>query len=123
MALDPALLLTFLDIESGFNRDAFLMDRNGGSYGLGQLDLATARDRGYEGTPAGLYDPLTNITYTVKVLEWLADQLAATEGGATPERIAAAYNSGLGHVLGGGTDPAYVTKFMARLPLWRKALQ
>jgi soluble lytic murein transglycosylase-like protein len=122
MTIDPAVLLTFIDIESSFDPKAYLDDRNGGSYGLGQLDFPTARDRGYPGPAVGLYDPLTNITYMVKVLEWLTDALAAWPGGSGVERLAAAYNSGIGHVLAGGTDAPYVAKFMSRLPLWQKAL-
>src|SRR5713226_5549373 len=40
----------------------------GGTIGLMQIKLATARGLGYTGTAAGLRDPNTNLTYAVKYL-------------------------------------------------------
>ena len=40
----------------------------GGTIGLMQIKLATARSLGYTGTAAGLRDPNTNLTYAVKYL-------------------------------------------------------
>ena len=40
----------------------------GGTIGLMQIKLATARGLGYTGTAAGLRDPETNLTYAVKYL-------------------------------------------------------
>ncbi len=58
--LDPALIYGQTFVESSFRPDAFLDDRNGGSYGLMQMSLPTARGLGYTGPAAGLYDPATN---------------------------------------------------------------
>jgi soluble lytic murein transglycosylase-like protein len=40
----------------------------GGTIGLMQIKLATARGLGYTGDAAGLRDPNTNLTYAVKYL-------------------------------------------------------
>jgi soluble lytic murein transglycosylase-like protein len=40
----------------------------GGTIGLMQIKLATARGLGYTGTAAGLRDPETNLTYAVRYL-------------------------------------------------------
>src|SRR3954468_1376364 len=41
---------------------------HGGTIGLMQIKLATARGVGYTGSPEGLRDPNTNLTYAVKYL-------------------------------------------------------
>lgn len=51
--------------ESRYN--AGLVGR-GGTIGLMQIKLATARSLGYSGTAEGLRDPDTNLTYAVKYL-------------------------------------------------------
>lgn len=51
--------------ESKYN--ASLVGR-GGTIGLMQIKLATARGLGYTGTAEGLRDPATNLTYAVKYL-------------------------------------------------------
>lgn len=108
---DWALTLAFIDVESGFRREAFLDDRNGGSFGLGQLDLATAQWAGFKGTTQQLLIPRVNITEMCAVHDKLTAELMAHNKYST-ENLAAAYNSGLGHVLGGGTDEPYVAKLM-----------
>jgi soluble lytic murein transglycosylase-like protein len=40
----------------------------GGAMGLMQIKYGTAREMGYTGTPAGLLDPETNLTYAVRYL-------------------------------------------------------
>ena len=115
---DPALLMAFIDVESSFNAKAFLNDRNGGSYGLMQLDLVTAQDRGYKGDALGLYDPATNIKYGCAVLDWITSDLTKF-GMYSVDNLAAAYNSGLSHVLGGGADAPYAAKIATALAKWR----
>lgn len=117
---DAALLCAFIDVESEWDTRAFLTDANGGSYGLLQLDLPTAKDRGYTGTGPGLYDPDTNITYGVKHLNWIADNLNKRNMYSV-ENLAAAFNSGLQHVLNGGTDLAYAAKIQAAYARWLAA--
>jgi len=50
--------------ESGYNPRA----TNHGAIGLMQIKYATARAMGYTGSPAGLLDPETNLTYAVRYL-------------------------------------------------------
>ncbi len=104
-----------------FNERAFLMDRNGGSYGLMQLDLPTARDRGYAGDGAGLYDPETNIRIGMLQFDWIADDLRR-RGAFGLQNLIAAYNEGIGNVLRGNPDPRYVGLVMGYRERWRLAL-
>jgi soluble lytic murein transglycosylase-like protein len=55
--------------ESDYNPAA----RNGPYYGLMQILPQTARTMGYQGSPAGLLDAKTNLTYAVRYLRgaWL----------------------------------------------------
>jgi soluble lytic murein transglycosylase-like protein len=61
----------------------------GGTIGLMQIKLATARSLGYTGDAAGLRDPNTNLTYAVK---YLAGAYRAANGDHT--RAMAYYASG-----------------------------
>jgi soluble lytic murein transglycosylase-like protein len=61
----------------------------GGTIGLMQIKLATARSLGYTGDAAGLRDPNTNLTYAVK---YLAGAYRAANGDAN--RAIAYYASG-----------------------------
>ena len=119
--IDPIIIFAFIEVESAFKRGAFLNDRNGGSYGLMQIDLATAEDRGFEGNALDLYEPSTNLEYGVKILQWIADNLAK-HNLLSLDNMAAAYNSGLQHVLNGGTDAAYVAKIKDAYNKWNAAL-
>ena len=120
--IDSALLCAFIDVESSFNRNAFLNDRNGGSTGLTQIDLPTAQWAGYAGTAQGLANPQVNILWFVKILRNLAADLTAHDKFSL-RNLAAAYNAGLGHVLGGGTDPAYEDKIIEAYTFFATALE
>ena len=61
----------------------------GGTIGLMQIKLATARSLGYTGTAEGLRDPDTNLTYAVK---YLAGAFRAANG--DHNRAVAYYASG-----------------------------
>jgi soluble lytic murein transglycosylase-like protein len=61
----------------------------GGTMGLMQIKHATARGVGYTGSPAGLLDPNTNLTYAVR---YLAGAYRAANGNA--DRAVAYYASG-----------------------------
>jgi soluble lytic murein transglycosylase-like protein len=121
MTIDTALLLAFIEQESTFKTRAFLNDRNGGSYGLLQLDYATAQDRGFKGSAVDLYDPVVNVQFGNAQLEWLSAEL--TKGGKfSASNLAAAYNSGLSHILGGGTDPLYAAEVTEKYHKYAAAL-
>jgi hypothetical protein len=61
----PALVHRVIRRESGYRAE--LLGR-GGTIGLMQIKLATARGLGYSGDAEGLRDPDTNLTYAVKYL-------------------------------------------------------
>jgi soluble lytic murein transglycosylase-like protein len=58
--------------------------------GLMQLELATARDRGFKGTREQLFDPATSIDIGTSHLAWLMKR----HPGETWDGLYAAYNSG-----------------------------
>ena len=66
--------MLFRSRESRYN--ASLVGR-GGTIGLMQIKLATARGLGYTGTAEGLRDPDTNLAYAVK---YLAGAYRAADG-------------------------------------------
>jgi soluble lytic murein transglycosylase-like protein len=86
--LDRALVYGLVSQESSFRPLAFLMDRNGGSFGLTQISLPTATMLGYAGDGAGLYDPDTNVQFGLLYLRNQIDKYG-DEGQAL-----SAYNSG-----------------------------
>lgn len=67
--IPESLLHRIVQRESGYNATA----RNGPYYGLMQILPQTARTMGYRGTPTGLLDAETNLTYAGKYLRgaWL----------------------------------------------------
>ncbi len=119
--IPAALLCAFIDVESGWRKDAFLNDRNGGSYGLVQIDLSTALWAGFDGAGAHLYPPRVNLGMFAKIIAKLALDLAA-RGKYTLANLAAAYNAGLAHVLDGGTDKAYSAKIIEAYAFYANAL-
>jgi len=111
---DAPLLLGIIQTESSFRADAFLNDRNGGSYGLMQLDVPTARDRGYIGEGVGLFDSEKNITVGAAQVAWIRDFLAG-HNIFDLESVIAAYNEGVGNVLKGRADPGYVNRVLTAM--------
>ena len=118
---DVALLMGFIEHESSFNPAAFLNDKNGGSYGLFQLNLQTAEDRGFTGTALELYYPPTNINFAVKHLDWIKDYLTKHEC-YSEENLVAAYNEGAHGVVLGRKVPFYVTAVLAAKARWEVIL-
>ncbi|MBI2914356.1 MAG: transglycosylase SLT domain-containing protein [Firmicutes bacterium] len=94
-SLPPALIKAAIKQESAFNPRAYRDEPaiSDGSYGLMQLLYQTARSLGYTGTPAGLFDPGTNILLGAKYIRSMMDQFHQDE------RLAiAGYNAGPGLV-------------------------
>jgi soluble lytic murein transglycosylase-like protein len=87
--LPPALVHRVIVRESRYQ--SHLVGR-GGTIGLMQIKLATARGLGYSGDAAGLRDPNTNLTYAVK---YLAGAYRAANGDAN--RAVGYYASGYYH--------------------------
>ncbi len=71
--------------ESGYNPGA----RNRGALGLMQIKYQTARGVGYTGSPSGLMDPETNLTYATRYLAG-----AYRAAGGNQNRAVALYASG-----------------------------
>lgn len=91
-----ALLKAIIGHESQFNPNAKNLTggdgKRGGSYGLTQMSLATARILGYQGDAAGLLDPETSIQLGAKHLGGLLR--AASAGGYGMDSAVSAYNAG-----------------------------
>jgi len=70
--IPESLLHRVIQRESGYNPAA----RNGPYYGLMQILPQTARTMGYRGTPSGLLDAETNLTYAGRYLRgaWLVSR-------------------------------------------------
>jgi soluble lytic murein transglycosylase-like protein len=64
-AMPEALVHRVIVRESGYRAE---LQGRGGTIGLMQIKLATARSLGYTGDAEGLRDPDTNLTYAVKYL-------------------------------------------------------
>lgn len=114
-ALKRPDILALIEIESGFDADAYREEPRleDASYGLMQILFSTAYDRGYRGDPKGLLQPDINIHYGMAQVDWICDYLR-TNGETRWERVIAAYNEGVGNVLKGRPDASYVDR-------WREA--
>lgn len=88
--LPAALIHRVIKRESGYR--PHLVGR-GGTIGLMQIKLGTARGVGYTGTAEGLRDPATNLTYAVK---YLAGAFVAARG--DHDRAVAYYAGGYYYV-------------------------
>lgn len=64
----PKLLVAICWVESRHNPWAY--NKNDPSYGLCQLMYPTAKQMGYKGKPAGLFNAQINAKYAAKYLRW-----------------------------------------------------
>jgi soluble lytic murein transglycosylase-like protein len=117
----PSLIMADIQQESDFNERAYRADRNGGSFGLMQLDVPTARDRGYGGDGLGLYNPELNIRFGVAQFLWIKSELEKHSAWSIANLLAA-YNEGVGNVLRGNPDPDYVAKVLGYRAAWQQKL-
>lgn len=116
---DPALILGMIERESQFHPNAYnAADPNGGSWGLMQMQIPTARDMGFQGPGEGLFDPATSIALGAAYLSWIKDYLSR-RGHAGENAMVAAYNAGVGNVVNGYQNFPYVTVVMANRDKWR----
>jgi soluble lytic murein transglycosylase-like protein len=76
--------------ESRYNARAI---GRGGAMGLMQIKYSTARAMGYSGSPAGLLDPDTNLTYAVRYLAG-AYRVAGGDSGRSVSNYARGYYAG-----------------------------
>jgi len=82
------LALAVVQHESRFDADA---TGQAGEIGLMQIKLSTARDMGYEGSAAELYEPATNIRWGMKYLGEARELAGGSECGTLSR-----YNGGHG---------------------------
>lgn len=120
--VDPALLMAIARHESALDPMARATDprdlARGGSFGLVQMSLATARGLGYKGAADGLYDPEVNLALGAK---YMAQN--ATRVGRDPKDLAAAHNSGRSFAKAPAiTRSDYVPKVMKFYPTYRQQL-
>lgn len=123
--MPPADLLAFVEVESGFRPRAYRFEAhlNEASYGLMQTLASTARDRGYQGDPEGLFDPLTSLTFGIAAARWKWDFLARRLGrDPTETEWVGAYNAGVGNVLRGFIPQGYVRKWTLARDRWAGAV-
>ena len=116
---DQALMLGLIEHESSFKPYAFAMDSNGGSVGLTQMDVPTARDNGFAGSWFTLFDEATSIFYGYAQIGWLRSYKG---GKFTPDQVIAGYNEGAGNVMKGIKDQAYVAAVSTARDRWKAVL-
>jgi soluble lytic murein transglycosylase-like protein len=90
-AVPESWIRATIDVESAWNPDAYRAEPkiNDGSYGLMQLLERTARNLGFTGDVAELFDPATNIEWGAKLLGDLRRRY-----GDDFRLVYSAYNSG-----------------------------
>ncbi len=117
---DPAMVMGVIATESSYRVMAYRAEPqiNDASYGLMQVLYSTARDRGYDGPPEGLYDPLTNIRIGMAHLKWSFDYLSQRMGAVSEAQWLSSYNAGVGYVMRGGNRAAYVNKVQSNRASW-----
>ena len=115
--------MAFCEVESSFNASAYRYEPRlrEASYGLMQMLLSTAQDRGFKGIASELTLAKTNLTYGIAQVEWIADYLKG-ELGREPSKsmIAGAYNAGVGNALKGFVVKAYLSEWTEAQARWFK---
>ena len=93
-AIPPEWLVAFARVESSFRAGAINNSagdlKRGGSRGLCQLSLTTARAMGYQGEPEGLLDPVVNANFAGLLIVTNMHDFKVT----SLEDVASLYNSG-----------------------------
>lgn len=106
-------VMAIIEIESSF-RPTVTGD-DGVSFGLMQIQVPSARDRGFVGPPRQLLeDPALNIRLGMSHLKWTFDYLQDRFGRApTIDEWIGGYNAGVGNVSRGFIPTSYVAKWRA----------
>lgn len=120
--MPAAELLAFVEIESGFNPNAYRFEPrlNEASYGLMQVLASTGRDMGLQGAPEAMFDPATSLQIGISYSRWSWDYLMRRLG-RDPTEIewVGSYNAGVGNVLRGFTPHSYVRKWQLARDRWQ----
>jgi len=120
--VDPALIAAVIQVESSFRPDAVNPEPTGQpSYGLMQLQLATARDMAGDSSlqSSDLMDPSLNIALGTKYLRYQLDRYGGNEAMA-----AAAYNAGSARYRAGSSqfvNQTYVDRVLGAVSEFRQA--
>lgn len=119
---DVADVMAIIEIESSFDANAYRAEPqiNDGSRGLMQILLMSAKDRGFGGNPAELFNPEVNLRFGMAHLKWGWDYLAQRRGADfANENYIGAYNAGVGNAMKGYTPLGYVAKFALARAKWK----
>ncbi len=120
---DPADVMAFIAQESSFRSAVYLADRSGGSYGLMQVDYASARQVGFAGAPSDLFDPATGVRWGMAYLVWVWGYLSSHLGQQPTEmQWVTAYNAGVGNVVKGYADTRYYASWARYRDQWAAIL-
>jgi soluble lytic murein transglycosylase-like protein len=116
-SIDILDVMAFCEQESTFDPKAYRFEPRLGeaSYGLMQILASTARDRGFVGQEAELYEIPINVRLGIAQLAWIRDYLkrhGVDTGGSL--LTAGAYNGGVGNICHGFLPGTYVAQW------WRK---
>jgi soluble lytic murein transglycosylase-like protein len=114
-------VMAFVQIESAFRSHSIRHEPSGvTSYGLMQVLDTSARDRGLAHDPAQMFDPHIGLRYGMLQLRWewnfLQDHLRHDP---SKEQWVAGYNEGVGNVLKGRADHAYVRLWQHAAAYWQ----
>lgn len=112
--MPPAYALAFVEVESGFNPNAYRFEQhlNEASYGLMQVLASTARDMGLQGPPEDMFDPATSLRIGIAYSRWCWDFLTRRLGREpTENEWIGSYNAGVGNTLRGFTPHSYIRKW------------
>lgn len=103
-------ILAVIQVESSFNPQAV---SPAPAYGLMQVMMPAARDRGYTGNAQGLFDPATNIRLGIAHLLWGKNYIEQRVLGRAADwrEILSAYNAGVGNFRKGFRADSYAQKF------------
>lgn len=102
---DPRDVMAVIAVESAFDPSAI---GGAGERGLMQVLPSTARDRGID--PEALFDPVEGIRAGMRQLKWTWDYLVPRLGSPTELQWFGAYNAGVGNILRGYQNVAYMAR-------------
>lgn len=114
-------VMAFVQIESSFKPHSIRHEPSGvTSYGLMQVLDSSARDRGLKNSPEQMFDPHIGLRYGMLQLSWEWDFLKGHLGhDPSKDQWVAGYNEGVGNVLKGRADHAYVRLWQHAAAYWQ----
>jgi len=116
---EAAVIAALVSAESAGKWDA--TGDGGKAIGLTQIHYATARDIGFQGDKADLFNPVTNIGWGTRYLRWQFDRY----GGRSLAHALSAYQAGHVEVLadsGQYRNQWYIDRVAQRIPFFRRLM-